>query len=102
MTDEAKVESPWRAALVRLRDSLRQETADLRTSLGKATADLEGNKVWVGPTAAKWGADLKGRHTRVKTLVDKLIPAVEAEIARTPEKVTPGEAKMQRMELQGY
>lgn len=38
----------------------------------------------------------------MKVLVEKLIPAVDAEIAKCPEKVTPGEAKMMRMDLQGY
>ncbi|MFE9453590.1 hypothetical protein [Streptomyces sp. NPDC006739] len=102
---QQKVDNPWRAALVTLRNDLRSETERLKAMLAKADADMQGKKVWTseaGGVAAKFRDDLHGKKQRIGTLAGKLIPLVEAEIAKCPEKVSPGEAKMYHMEMQGY
>ncbi|MGW2422241.1 hypothetical protein ACWC0C_23805 [Streptomyces sp. NPDC001709] len=102
---QQKVDNPWRAALVTLRNDLKSETERLKGLLAKADADMQGKKVWTseaGGVAANFRDDLHGKRQRIGTLVGNLIPAVEAEIAKCPEKVSPGEAKMMHMEMQGY
>ncbi|MDF9813834.1 hypothetical protein [Streptomyces sp. SPB162] len=98
----AKVDNPYRSALQALKTRLKTETEELKKQLETASKDMAGKKVWVGKAADSWQQDLDGRRARIKTLVDKLIPAVDAEIAKAPEKVSPGEAKMWRMDMQGY
>jgi hypothetical protein len=97
---QPKVDNPRLADLKRLKESLRMETADLRKLLETTSKDMGGKKVWVGKKADEWSTDLDGRRGRVKTLVDKLIPLVDAEIAQCPEKVSPAEAKMYRLDMQ--
>ncbi|MFE9453597.1 hypothetical protein [Streptomyces sp. NPDC006739] len=99
---QSKVDNPHLASLKSLKNSLKSETEELKKQLETAAKDMGGKKVWVGKAADDWARDLEGRRSRMKTLLDKLIPAVDAEIAKCPEKVTPGEAKMMRMDLQGY
>jgi Ni,Fe-hydrogenase III small subunit len=99
---QPKVDNPYLASLKALRQSLVSETEELRKQLETTAKDMSGKKVWVGKTADAWTSDITGRRARVKTLVDKLIPAVDAEISKCPAKVTQGEAKMMRMDLQGY
>lgn len=100
--NDTKVDNPRRAALQSLKTNLKTETEELKKQLQSTATDMAGGKVWVGKTAENWQKDINGRRDRIRTLVDKLIPAVEAEIAQTPEKVSPGEAKMWRMDMQGY
>ncbi|OIK01212.1 hypothetical protein [Streptomyces monashensis] len=102
---QQKVDNPWRAALVSLKNDLMSETERLKGLLATVDADMQGKKVWTSETggvAANFRDDLHGKKQRIGTLVGKLIPAVEAEIAKCPEQVPPGEAKMMRMEMQGY
>ncbi|MEV0183974.1 hypothetical protein AB0I54_32525 [Streptomyces sp. NPDC050625] len=103
--DQPKVDNPWRAALVSLRNDLRSESERLKGLLERADADMQGKKVWTGErggVAANFRDDLHGKKQRIRTLVGKLILAVEAEIAKCPEKVSQADAKMLRMDLQGY
>lgn len=99
---QPKVDNPYLASLESLKNSLKTETEMLKKQLETAAKDMGSKKVWVGKAASNWAKDLEGRRSRMKVLVEKLIPAVDAEIAKCPEKVTPGEAKMMRMDLQGY
>jgi hypothetical protein len=103
--DQPKVDNPWRAALVSLRNDLRSETVRLKDLLATADADMQAKNVWTsekGGVAANFREDLHGKKQRIGTLVGKLIPAVEAEIAKCPEKVSQAEAKMLHMDLRGY
>ncbi|MER7840152.1 hypothetical protein ABTY98_30735 [Streptomyces sp. NPDC096040] len=96
------MENPYLASLKSLKNNLKAETEMLKKQLETAAKDMGSKKVWVGKAASDWAKDLEGRRSRMKLLAEKLIPAVDAEIAKCPEKVTPGEAKMMRMDLQGY
>jgi hypothetical protein len=99
---QPKVDNPYLSALKTLKSNLITETQDLTKLFETTSKDMGGKKVWVGKTADTWTTDVDGRRGRMKTLVDKLIPAVDAEIAKCPPKVTQGEAKMMRMDLEGY
>jgi hypothetical protein len=99
VTADAKVDNPYRTGLQALKTSLKAETEELKKQLEKTSKDMAGKKVWVGSTAETWQQDLDGRRARIKVLADKLIPAVDAAIAGSPEKVTPGEANALRMDL---
>ncbi|KUN01483.1 hypothetical protein AQI95_31700 [Streptomyces yokosukanensis] len=95
-----KVDNPYLASLKSLKNRLKTETEELKKQLETAAKDMDSRRVWVGKAATEWAKDLQGRRSRMKVLVEKLIPAVDAEIAKCPEKVTPGEAKIMNMNLQ--
>jgi len=94
---QATATNPYLTDLQNLKSRLTAEVAKLNDSLKTTCSDMGGGKVWVGKTADTWSADVDGRRKRVQTLVGKLIPIVEAEISKTPPKVTPVEAKLYRM-----
>ena len=90
---EAKVDNPRKADLEKLRRDLAKEVEEFRKALKKPTEDIGGDKVWVGKNARAWHTELKGRHTKFGTQVDKLLPLIDAAIRAEPDKVTPGEAR---------
>ncbi|MFJ7786831.1 hypothetical protein ACIQY8_29885 [Streptomyces albidoflavus] len=90
---EAKVGNPRKADLEQLRRDLAKEVEQFRKALKKPTEDVGGDKVWVGKNARAWHAELKGRHTKVGTQVDKLLPLIDAAIRAEPDKVTPSAAR---------
>ncbi|WP_328538462.1 hypothetical protein [Streptomyces sp. NBC_00344] len=105
MTDsQPKVDNPYRARLVSLKRELLLEVDDLKKLLKKPAGDVGGKHApsWVGRNARKWHTDIEGHRTHLQKLVSDLVPAVQAEIDRSPEKVSPAEAKMMRMDLQQY
>ncbi|MFE9452674.1 hypothetical protein [Streptomyces sp. NPDC006739] len=99
---QPKVDNPRLAALKALRANLLTQTAELRRLLETTSRDLGSGKVWVGKAADAWHSELEGRRTHMKTLIDEVIPALDAEIAKCPDKVPPGMAKMMRMDLEGH
>ncbi|MER6385149.1 hypothetical protein [Streptomyces sp. NPDC001250] len=99
---QPKVGNPRLAALKALKANLLKQTADLRKVFETTSKDIGSGKVWVGKTADAWHSELEGRRAHIKALIDRVIPAVDAEIARCPGKVTPGMAKAMRMDLEGY
>jgi len=94
---QATADNPYLADLKSLRLRLGTEVATLENSLKTTCSDMSGKKTWVGRAADTWTTDVVGRRNRIQTLLGKLIPVVDAEIKKTPEKVTPMEAKMYRM-----
>jgi hypothetical protein len=94
---QATADNPYLADLNSLKLRLGKEVATLENSLKTTCSDMSGKKTWVGATADTWTSDVVGRRKRIQTLLGKLIPIVDAEIKKTPEKVTPLEAKMYRM-----
>lgn len=100
---QPKVDNPMRQALVTLRNSLRAEVEILKDVFRTTDSDMQSKEVWTTPAggaADKWKAEIHGKRRRMLTLVGKLIPAVEAEIAKCPRKVSQAEAKMMRMDLE--
>jgi hypothetical protein len=96
--DQKTATNPYLTDLQNLRTRLSGEVTKLQDTLKTTAADMNGKKVWVGKTADTWTSDINGRRNRIQTLVGKLIPIVDAEIKKTPPKVTPIEAKMYRMQ----
>ncbi|WP_329167639.1 hypothetical protein OG204_24345 [Streptomyces sp. NBC_01387] len=99
--DPAKVENPRRQALVRLKSDIEHEMRDLTGLLKKASADVGEKRSWAGRNAKTWHSDIEGRRKVMLAQLGNLIPAVQAEINQAPERVSPAEAKMMRLDLQG-
>lgn len=94
-----KVDNPWRQQLVTLKGDLHKEMHELQGLLKKACADVGHQISWVGPTADTWHTDAEGRRKDMLAQLKKLIPLVDAEIAKCPQKVTADEAKAMRADL---
>ncbi|MEV8566817.1 hypothetical protein AB0436_14830 [Streptomyces sp. NPDC051322] len=97
--DPAKVENPRRHALVGLKRDIEHEMHDLAELLKKASADVGGRRSWAGPNATAWHSDIEGRRKVMLAQLSSLLPTVQAEINRTPEKVSPTEAKLMQLDL---
>jgi hypothetical protein len=96
----AKAENPRRQALVTLKKDLEHEIHVLAGLLKKASSDVGDKRSWAGPNAKNWHSDIEGHRKATLTRLGHLIPAVQAEINRTPERVSPAEAKLMRLDLQ--
>lgn len=87
------VDNPLRRQLVALQRDLHREMHELQGLLRKSCADVGRGATWVGPAAATWHTEAEGRRRDILAQLAKLIPLVDAEIAGSPEKVTPAQAK---------
>ncbi|MFF7977637.1 hypothetical protein ACFZDK_00690 [Streptomyces sp. NPDC007901] len=95
MTDpDPKVPNPRKADLVRLRGDLAKEVDGFRDALKRPTADMGGDKVWVGRNARAWQQELDGRNRRLRDQVDKLLPVIDAAIRNEPDQVSQADARM--------
>ncbi|BBA97931.1 hypothetical protein RVR_3914 [Actinacidiphila reveromycinica] len=94
---QATVPNPAISDLQDLKRRLIQDLGTLKEPLKTTCSDMGAGTVWVGKAADSWNTDVKGRHGTIKTLLGKLVPVIDAEIKKLPEKVTPGEAKMYHM-----
>jgi hypothetical protein len=97
-TPEPKVPNPAITDLKNLKTRLHAELASLNDTLKTTSSDMGGKKVWVGKAADAWGKEIDGRRTRIRQLLGKLEPIIDAEIKKLPENVSPGEAKMYNMD----
>jgi hypothetical protein len=104
-SNQHMVDSPWRAALVTLRNNLTSETQTLSGMLATTDSDMQGGKVWTseaGGVAVNFRDDLHGKRQRIQTLVGNLLPIVDAAIKNCPEQVTLSDARAQQADLRGY
>ncbi|WP_406488689.1 hypothetical protein [Streptomyces phaeochromogenes] len=98
--EQPKVDNPYRTQLEALKRNLVDEVKELKKCLKTASQDVgDKKKSWVGKTANKWHDEIEGNRGRMIREIDKLIPAVQKRIDALPEKVSPSEAKMMRMDL---
>ncbi|SNS36026.1 hypothetical protein SAMN05216276_100870 [Streptosporangium subroseum] len=81
------VANPRREELQRALTQVRAHAARLETALDPAHASFTGKAVWVGPTARAFTAELAGRRSRLRTLVQRIVEELEAEVRAIPEKV---------------
>jgi hypothetical protein len=95
---QATVPNPAITDLQNLKTQLIRDLGTLKEPLKTTCSDMGGGNVWVGTAADSWGADVKGRHGTIQTLLGRLVPVIDAEIKKLPEKVTPGDAKMYNMD----
>ncbi|MFJ7176748.1 hypothetical protein ACIQXA_10130 [Streptomyces massasporeus] len=91
---EPKVDNPRKADLEKLRRDLAKEVEQLKKALKGPTADIGGDKVWVGKNARVWHQELQGRHKKVGEQVEKLLPLIDAAIRNEPDKVSASEARV--------
>ncbi|MCX4907946.1 hypothetical protein [Streptomyces sp. NBC_00878] len=99
-SEQPKVDNPYRTQLEALKRNLVDEVKELKKCLKTASQDVgDKKKSWVGKTANKWHDEIEGNRGRMIREIDKLIPAVQKRIDALPEKVSPSEAKMMRMDL---
>ncbi|WP_405755899.1 hypothetical protein OHA44_24125 [Streptomyces sp. NBC_00144] len=85
-----------------MKKELTHEVADLHQLLKSASKDIGNKKSWVGKNATKWHTDIEGQRRTLKRLIDELIPSVQKEIDKCPEKVSPQEAKLMNNDMQRY
>lgn len=79
--------NPRREELLRVLTRVQLHAAQLETALDPAHASFTGKAVWVGPTARVFAEELTGRRNRLRTLVQRIVEDLEAELRATPEKV---------------
>ncbi len=99
---DATVPNPAIADLQNLKARLHSELGTLNDTLKKTSSDMGGKKVWVGKAADTWTTEVDGRRSRIKILLGKLEPIIDAKIKSLPENVSPGEAKMYNMDKYRY
>ncbi|MFF5204561.1 hypothetical protein [Streptosporangium sp. NPDC000396] len=58
--------------------------------------DFHSGKVWTGPTAKRFDAQLVAYGTRVRSSADKILADLRQAMARTPREVKDEEARMIR------
>ncbi|MDP9848058.1 hypothetical protein [Streptosporangium lutulentum] len=56
--------------------------------------DFHSGKVWTGPAAKRFDAELSQQRTRVRGSGDKILSDLRQTLNRTPRQVTEEEAKM--------
>jgi hypothetical protein len=93
------IDNPWRQQLVTLKSDLQKEMRELQGLLRKPCSDVGGKISWTGPAADTWYGEADGRRKDMLAQLTKLLPLVDAEIAKCPEKVPPGQAKSMRADL---
>ncbi|MEV4245432.1 hypothetical protein AB0J63_18725 [Streptosporangium canum] len=82
--------NPRREELLRALTRVQLHAAQLETALDPAHASFTGKAVWVGPTARAFAEELTGRRNRLRTLVQRIVEDLEAELRAIPEKVDRG------------
>ncbi|ACZ89051.1 hypothetical protein [Streptosporangium roseum] len=81
------IANPRREELLRALTRVQLHAVQLETALDPAHASLTGKAVWAGPTARAFAEELTGRRNRLRTLVQRIVEDLEAELRATPEKV---------------
>ncbi|MEU8379436.1 hypothetical protein [Streptosporangium sp. NPDC048865] len=74
---------------------------EVRQAYQRASSAMRSGKVWTGPTAATWTAELEDRHQRLGRLAQRVVDAVEEELRRHPPLVTESQADAARREMAG-
>ncbi|MER5627588.1 hypothetical protein ABT061_41865 [Streptosporangium sp. NPDC002544] len=83
---EDMVPNPRRAELQRALARVRTHAAQLEAALDPPHTSFTGRAVWVGPTARAFATELAGRRSRLRTLVQRIVEDLEAELRATPER----------------
>ncbi|MEV8566577.1 hypothetical protein AB0436_13540 [Streptomyces sp. NPDC051322] len=95
--EQTGVRNPVRVELEALKKDLTNHVEDLKKKLHKASKDVGERKSWAGKNAKAWHAEIEGKRRHLRTLIDNLLPAVEARIREEPEKISPQAAKHRHM-----
>ncbi|WP_433239979.1 hypothetical protein ACQPYK_33655 [Streptosporangium sp. CA-135522] len=98
---ERMVSNPRHAELQRLLAEAESRAQEVRQAYQRAVGAMRSGKVWTGPTADKWTAELEDRHQRLGRLAQRVVDAIEEELRRLPPLVTETEANAMRREMAG-
>jgi hypothetical protein len=98
---EPMVPNPRHAELKRLLAEAEDRAYGVRQAYQRASSAMRSGKVWTGPTAATWTAELEERHRRLGQLAQRVVDAIEEELHRHPALVTESQANATRREMAG-
>ncbi|MFF4414069.1 hypothetical protein ACFYY8_16165 [Streptosporangium sp. NPDC001559] len=89
---ERMVPNPRHERLKQLLREAEYGSQEVRQAYQRAVGAMQSGKVWTGPTATKWSAELETRHQRLGQLARRVVEAIEEELRRQPPLVTESEA----------
>ncbi|MFI7613468.1 hypothetical protein ACIBP6_19790 [Nonomuraea terrae] len=98
---EMPVDNPRYEALQQALANVERHVARLRAALDEPFDLFSGDAVWIGPVARKFGEDLGHYRQRLKQQAETVMAELEAEIRRTPPKVSPAVARQEAARLTG-
>ncbi|MGW3352507.1 hypothetical protein ACWDA3_55235 [Nonomuraea rubra] len=96
---ELPVDNPRYTALQQALTKVEQHVARLRAALDEPFELFCGDAVWIGPVARRFGEDLGHHRQRLKQQAETVVAELEAEIRRTPPKVSPAVAREEAARL---
>lgn len=102
--DRATVDHPLRERLKTLRRELQREREDLEKCLKRVVRDVgkggpDSEKSWTGKNAERWHEDAAGHRRGIRRALGYMASTLDTKIQSLPEKVTPEEAKMMRLDM---
>jgi hypothetical protein len=95
------VPNPRHLRLKELLSRAEDGAQEVRQAYRRAFEAMRSGKVWTGPAAADWAADVGDRHHRLARLAQQVVNAIEEELRRHPPMVTEIQASAIRRELAG-
>jgi hypothetical protein len=98
---EVPVDNPRYTALQQALVKVEQHLATLRAALDEPFELFSGDAVWIGPVARRLGEDLGHYRRRLRQQAETVVAELEAEIRRTPPKVSPAVAREEAARLSG-
>ncbi|MER7129164.1 hypothetical protein [Streptosporangium saharense] len=98
---EKLVPNPRHEQLRQLLREAEHGSQEVRQAYQRAVGAMQSGKVWTGPTATTWSAELEARHRRLGQLARRVVEAIEEELRRQPPLVTESEADAMRREMAG-
>ncbi|MFB4280343.1 hypothetical protein ACBJ59_33995 [Nonomuraea sp. MTCD27] len=98
---EMPVDNPRYEALRQALAKVEQHVARLEAALDEPFALFSGDTVWIGPVARRFGEDLSHYRKRLKQQAETVLAELEAELRRTPPKVSPAVARQESARLSG-
>ncbi|MER5621750.1 hypothetical protein ABT061_11975 [Streptosporangium sp. NPDC002544] len=98
---ERMVPSPRHERLRQLLVEAEYRAHEVRQAYQHASSAMRSRRVWTGPTATTWTAELEDRRQRLGRLAQNVVDAIEEELRRSPPLVTEAEADAMRREMAG-
>ncbi|UBU18207.1 hypothetical protein [Nonomuraea gerenzanensis] len=98
---EIPVDNPRYAALRQAQVRVEEHVARLRAALDEPFELFSGDAVWIGPVARRFGEELGHHRRRLRQQAETVLAELEAEIRRTPQRVSPAVAREEAARLSG-
>ncbi|MEU6741097.1 hypothetical protein [Streptosporangium sandarakinum] len=87
------VPNPLHEALGETLRTVEPLVREIESSLDAPCREFHSGKVWTGPVAKRFDAELASRHARVRDSGDRILADLRQAMARTPRQVTEEEAR---------